>query len=187
MKRILTILVLLAVCTAAFGQRVSYKDLKTQYNYKNYVKSDVDPYSVGWISFESFVVPGMGQLMMRESGRGWAFLGASSVLSAINSSLADSIQELWPRDADGHYAKEPGENKDKIVGYLWGMLGVSMAELGVCIWSSVDASRIAKVKNQYYQDNTAKQVSASLYPSFDLVPSGTGTKAVTGMTFALTF
>lgn len=186
MKKIIAILVLAAVCTAAFAQKVSYKELKNVYNYKDYVKSDVDPYSVGWISFESFFVPGMGQLMMRETGRGWAFLGASSVLSAVNSSLVDNLVELWPKDAEGNYAKEPGENKDKIVGCLCGILGVSLAELGVCIWSSVDASRIAKVKNQYYQSGKYA-TSATLYPSVNFVQGGTGYVPVSGMTLAVTF
>lgn len=186
MKRIIAILVLAAVCTSAFAQKVSYKELKNDYNYKDYVKSDVDPYSVGWISFESFFVPGMGQLMMRETGRGWAFLGASSILSGINQSLVDDVAKLWPKDADGNYAKDPGENKDKIVGYLWGIAGVSLAELGVCIWSSVDASRIAKVKNQYYQSGKYA-TSATLYPSVNFVQGGTGYIPVSGMTFALSF
>ena len=186
MKKILTVLVLAAVCTAAFAQKVTYKELKHVYNYKDYVKSDVDPYSVGWIIFESFVVPGMGQLMMRETGRGWAFLGASSILSGINDSLIDQIKDLWPKDADGNWAKEPGENKDKIVGYLWGIAGVSLAELGVCIWSSIDDSRIAKVKNMYYQSGKYA-TSATLYPSVNLVQGKEGCRPVSGLTFALTF
>ena len=186
MKKLLTVLVLAAVCTSAFAQKVSYKEIKNVYSYKDYVKSDVDPYSVGWISFESFLVPGMGQLIMRETGRGWAFLGASSILSCINDSLIDSVKELWPKDADGNYAKEPGANKDKIVGYLWGIAGVSLAELGVCIWSSVDASRIAKVKNQYYQGGKYA-TSATLYPSVNYIQGETGIIPVSGMTFALKF
>lgn len=186
MKRIITILVLAAVCTSAFAQKVSYKELKNDYNYKDYVKSDVDPYPVGWISVESFFVPGMGQLLMRETGRGWAFLGASSILSVTNQYLFEDVAKLWPKDADGNYAKDPGENKDKIVGYLWGIAGVSLAELGVCIWSSVDASRIAKVKNQYYQSGKYA-TSATLYPSVNFIQGGTGYIPVSGMTFALSF
>ena len=183
MKKVLTVLVLAVVCTAAFAQKVSYKELKDVYNHKDYVVSDSDPFSVGWIGFESFFCPGMGQLMMRESGRGWAFLGASSVLSGINATLADSVLDLWPREADGKLSKNLGSNKDKIMSYVWGMLGVSLVELGVSIWSSIDATRIAKVKNMYYQGGKYA-TSATLYPSVNLTQNGT---PVTGMTFALSF
>ena len=70
MKRILTILVLAAVCTAASAQTISYKELKNVYSPKDYVKSDVDPYQVFWIGLESFAAPGLGQLTMKETKRG---------------------------------------------------------------------------------------------------------------------
>ena len=186
MKRILTILVLAAVCTAASAQTISYKELKNVYSPKDYVKSDVDPYQVFWIGLESFAAPGLGQLTMKETKRGWMFLGSSIVLSGISSHFASNLTDLAVKGPDGKYTFNEAD-KDKVLDNFFGLLGVSLVETGLCIWSCVDAVKIAKVKNQYYQNNTAKQVSAKLYPSFDMVPSGTGTKAVTGMTFALTF
>ena len=87
----------------------------------------------------------------------------------------------WAEDGEIDYA-----NKDKIVGCLWGILGVSLAELGVCIWSSIDATRIAKVKNQYYQGGKYAK-SAKLYPSVNYIQGEKGCIPVSGMTFALAF
>lgn len=186
MKRILAILVLAAVCIAASAQTVSYKELKNVYNPKDYVKSDVDPYQVFWIGLESFAAPGTGQLIMRETGRGWMFIGASTVLAGVNNHFVTNLTDLAVKGPDGKYTFNDAD-KDKVLSNFLGLLGVSLVETGLCVWSCVDAVKIAKVKNQYYQDNTAKQVSATLYPSFDLVQSGTGTVPVTGMTFAVTF
>ena len=57
------------------------------------------------------------------------------------------------------------------------------------IWSCVDAVKVAKVKNQYYQDVAAGKhaFSASVYPSVNLVQTSTSTTAAPGMTLALTF
>lgn len=186
MKRTLTILVLAAVCTAAFAQKISYNEIKNVYNPKDYVKSDVDPYQVFWIGLESFAAPGVGQLIMRETGRGWMFIGVSSVLGSINGLFVTNLTNLAVQGADGKYTFNDAD-KDKVIGNLIGVLGVSLAETALCIWSCADAVKIAKVKNQYYQDNAGKHASATLYPSFDLVQSGTGMVPVAGMTLALSF
>lgn len=185
MKKIITVLILAALCTAAFAQKITYKELKGTYSYKDYVKSDTDPYQVFWIGLESFAVPGMGQLVMRETGRGWAFLGAHAVLGSVADECINSARKLIATNAEGKYYV-PDEDQDKFMGLVAGLAAAGLADLGVAIWSSVDAVRIAKVKNMYYQDN-AKHASATLYPSFNLVESGTGMVPVTGMTFALTF
>lgn len=190
MKRIITIIALVAASAAAFAQSplgTSYKELKTIYSSGDYVKSDTDPYSTTWAGIESFFVPGAGQLIMKENGRGWAFLGSSIVISSIGSSVADDILDLMEKDDDGKYVI-PDENKSKVKGKIAVLCGVALAELGLSIWSCVDAVKIAKVKNQYYQDAKGKQaISATVYPSIDLARTGSGTTPVAGMTFAMTF
>jgi hypothetical protein len=59
--------------SAQVAPRMKYKDLKDTYNPKEYVKSANDPYSPGWSGFASFVLPGLGQVISGETGRGIAF------------------------------------------------------------------------------------------------------------------
>lgn len=191
MKRILTIIVLAATCTSAFAQKApqssSYSELKNFYNASDYVKSDVDPYSVFWIGLESLGVPGSGQLIMKETGRGWAFLGTSVALGAAQSICAQNVVDLIEKDANGKWSISDA-NKDKARNYLAAVGGVMVAQLGLSIWSCIDAVKIAKVKNQYYQDTKRKHaLSATVSPSVDLVQTGTSVIPTAGMTFAVRF
>ena len=191
MKRILTILVLAAACTSAFAQKgpqsASYSELKNYYKASDYVKSDVDPYSVFWIGLESFGAPGTGQLIMKETGRGWAFLGASVVLSGTSRTLLQGVLALAEKDADGKW-DIPEADRSKALGYFAAIGGLMAAQLGLDIWSCIDAVNIAKVKNQYYQDTKGKHAfSATAYPSIDLARTGTSVVPVAGMTLAVSF
>ena len=191
MKKLLTLVVLLAVSTAAFAQVVpqdaSYKTLKHYYSPKNYVKSSVDPYSTFWTGFESFFAPGTGQLIMKETGRGWAFIGGGVVIGIANGVVANKLVALTEKDASGNTVI-PDANKDKAKGLIWGLLGTGAASLALDIWSCVDAVNIAKVKNQYYQDAVKKHAfSATVTPSVDLVQVGTSVTPTAGMTLAIRF
>ena len=191
MKRIITILVLAAACTSAFAQKApqstSYSSLKNNYKASDYVKSDVDPYSVFWIGLESFGAPGTGQLIMKETGRGWAFLGTSVVLGAVSGTLTQNVVNMIEKDANGKW-NIPEAKQDKARGYLIAVGGLMLAQVGVSIWSCIDAVKIAKVKNQYYQDAAGKHAfSATVYPSIDLAQTGTTVVPTAGMTLAVKF
>lgn len=68
------------------------------------------------------------------------------------------------------------------------MFGAIVADLALRIWATVDGVKVAKVKNQYFQDlQGRKGVSANLYPSVNFAQSANGLTAAPGMTFALTF
>ena len=127
MKRIVILIVLAAVSTTAFAQRApqstSYKDLKNYYSARDYVKSDTDPYSVFWIGLESLAAPGLGQLIMKETGRGWAFLGTSVVLGTAGGILAQNVANV-----DGTYSISEAD-RNKASGYLIALGGVALAQL----------------------------------------------------------
>ena len=191
MKKLLTLFVLLAVSTAAFAQvapqDASYETLKNYYSPKNYVKSSVDPYSVFWTGFESFFAPGTGQLIMKETGRGWAFIGGGVVISIAEGILANQIVALAEKDANGNITI-PEANQKKATGYVCGLLGAGAAAFALDIWSCVDAVKIAKVKNQYYQDALKKHAfSATVSPSIDMVQLGNTVTPTAGMTLAVRF
>ena len=190
MKKLFSILVLAAVCTAAFAQRAnqstSYKDLKKVYVPSNYVKSESDPYSVFWAGFEGFVTPGVSQLIMKETGTGWAFIGATTVLGTTISLTANNLNEIIQKDAAGN-SFIPDEYKSKATTNLAIFGGALVAQLGVSIWSCCNATKIAKVKNQYYQNNRRRIFSATMYPSFDLAQDAMSVTPTAGMTLAVNF
>ena len=191
MKKIIAILVLAAACTSLFAQKVpsptSYKNLKQVYSPANYVKSSEDPYSVFWIGAGSLFVPGAGQLVMKETGRGWAFLGSSIGLSVVGGVLAGRARSLVQVNNNGSVTV-PEANRGAVNGLVAGAAAVCAVQLGACIWSCVDAVNIAKVKNQYYRDAKGKHAfSATVYPSMDLVQNSNGMSLAPGMTFALNF
>ena len=190
MKKLFSVLVLAFACTVVFAQQMpqstSYKDLKEVYNPKDFVKSSTDPYSVFWIGLESFAAPGVGQLVMKETKRGWIFLGSSLVLGNVINYCESGIDDLAKIGADGK-AYIPDDDMPKAAGLLVGLVATAAVDLGLSIWSCVDAVKIAKVKNQYYQDLQKQSVSASLYPSVNMVRTGDSVTPAPGMTFALTF
>lgn len=191
MKRIITIIALAAACCSAFAQKApqntSYNELKNYYNASDYVKSDADPYSVFWIGLESLGAPGTGQLIMKETRRGWMFLGSSIVLGVVDNMLAQDLVALAQKDETGKWIV-PEADMGKADGILAALGASSLVSMALGIWSCIDAVKIAKVKNQYYQDVQGKRAfSASVYPSFDLAQTGTSVVPTAGMTLAVRF
>ena len=190
MKRILTAIVLAFTCTSVFAQvlpqSASYKELKQTYDYRNYLKSDVDPYSVGWVGFVSFFTPGIGQLIMKEN-RGWAFLGADVAISVLANDSYNGLTSCYTLDANNELVVIDGKEA-KLKQSIIGLAASGVLALANAIWSCIDAERIAKVKNMYYQDLAGQRAySASLIPSVNLVQDGRGYVPAAGMTLSVRF
>ena len=191
MKRIILILVVALLPVAANAQYIGgakYNDIKDTYNYKEYMPSQVDPYSPGLSGLFSFFVPGSGQMLSGEVWRGIAFFGGGVVLSTLLEDTASDLLKQLAVDADGAVTgwvdKNAGQ-KD-----VWIALGLSAMELGLGIWSSIDATHVAKVKNMYYQDMFGRSASVEMNfaPSLAFTPSTAGhAQAVPGLAFTLAF
>ncbi len=75
---------------------------------------------------------------------------------------------------------------------LLGEGGGAIAYLGVCLWSIIDASRVAKIKSMYTYDirriTYRSDISIDVYPSLNCTPSTVyGLKTTPGMTLSFTF
>ena len=168
MKRLLIIFFIVlstfASANAQYINKNSYKDLKGIYNPKEYVKQDADPYNAGWYECASFFVPGIGQLLSGEVWRGLAFLGGEAILMGIITDTALEIERIAVTNESGFLIG---------MAILLSALGV---DLGLAIWSSIDAARVAKVKNMYYQDLIGGKtpVELSFAPAFSFAPSQSG-------------
>ena len=193
MKKIIVVAVLaMLALTSANAQMPKYKDIKGLYNPKEYVPQDIDPYSPGMSALVSFFVPGSAQMLNGSIGRGFIFFGADLIAYNILENAAEELNKLAVTDSDGKLTGYSDEAAAKtqigiMVGGLAGMLAVA-------IWSSCDASRMAKVKNMYYQDMYGKQASVNvgLEPFFSLAPtaatpSGSSLTPAAGMSLKLRF
>lgn len=196
MKRIVILLATVALMATSLSAQVvpgmKYRDLKDIYGSRVYVKSNVDPYSRFWSGLASFAVPGLGQMICGETGRGLAVLGGSAALSMVNSAVARKYLSYAQKDADGHHIK--GENgwyvfTDEQAAKKWGytLLGTAMTSLVYDIWNICDARKVARVKNMYYQDLQGRAVEFNLYPTVNYAMTSNGTQPVAGMTLSLQF
>ena len=149
MKRILLVLALALVAAVSANAQIKYKDIKADYNVKAYSAQDIDPYRPGWAAAISFFVPGSSQLVMGETVRGLLFFGGSAILGNYAEDRIQDLGKLLVKDSEGNYDFSDWNAAKKQM-LLLAASGVSL--LGVAIWSSIDASRVAKVKNMYYQN-----------------------------------
>lgn len=197
MKKIISLLVVMVAASSIASAQIapqgsSYKELKNYYSAKDYVKSDADPYSVFWTGLESLATPGIPHLIMKETGRGWSFIGAAVVIDIFGQSAVNKLIKQVEykdgelvKDANGSIVFNDEEKAKQAVGMMFGAI---VADLALRIWATVDGVKVAKVKNQYFQDLQGKKAfSANLYPSVNFAQSANGLAAAPGMTFALTF
>lgn len=192
MKRIFFTL-LIAVLTfgpayAQLSDKVRYAELKHLYNHKEYVPQAGDPYSVTWSEFISFFTPGVGQLLAGETGRGWAFMAGEAVLMGTVIGAYREIEKVAITNSSGFVVGYTDEKVGKRNMAIF--LGALGADLGLAIWSSIDARRIAKVKNMYYQDLVGRSAPLELgfVPTFSFSPSPDGSMQPTaGMSLQIRF
>ena len=148
---------------------MKYNELKLLYNYKDYIPSSSD-FNPGWCGVASFFIPGLGECILGEWGRG---LGKFFGNAALVSAAAVFTQA-------GFYSEEGGPLIVAAACYA--------GALGLNIWSIVDAVRIAKVKNMYEQDlRQVYSFNLDLYPSVNYIQMGNTMQPTVGFTLALRF
>ena len=140
---------------------LKYKELKRIYNYRDYDK-DVYGRTPRGLGFASFFVPGLGECINNEWGRG---LGKFFPCFALNIAGAYFL-----------YYEELYEVS----------LACYAASILVNIWSVVDAVRITKGKNLYKAD-LHNNYSLNLYPSVDYIGLGDNLQPTAGFTLAMRF
>lgn len=149
----------------AVAPMMKYKEMAKVYDYRLYQKSLYDRYSPAGSGVASFFIPGLGQMICGEWGRGFAWLGGHVgcyMLTGI-SAIAES---------------------DTLV--LMGIAGL----LAIDICAIVDGVRVAKVKNMYMEDLRRSGyygLDVDLYPSVNYVHTASGVQPTAGMTLALRF
>lgn len=149
---------------------MKYKELKNIYNYSDWYSGLGDKYNPALMGVCSWLIPGLGQMISGEVGRGFGWLGGSigcSVLLGIGSNYAVS---------------EPSWELGPIL-----MVAGSLALLTVDICAIVDACRVAKVRNMYEQDLRKMNYSLELHPSIDYIQMANRVQPTAGLTLAMRF
>jgi len=196
MKKLIFAIILLvagmSASTAQVRSDMKYRELKHEYSTRGYHRNATDPYSPGWSAFASYVIPGLGQVMSRETGRGLRFFAASTAVRAFGYYQADKLLDNIVKDADGNSIKDASGDIQFIdekaakrqITYL---CAAGLSEVFICVWSCVDAAKVAKVKNLYSRDLRNHAIEPSMYPSVQTVWSSDGYQLAPGITFAMKF
>lgn len=118
-------------------QAQTYKINKQTYDYKTYIPQAGDPNNTIVMGVASYFVPGLGQMLSGEVGRGFAFLGGTYGAFGVGFGLAAVSRD------------ENGNRNDAL---MWTGAGFMLGAVALNIWSIVDAMKVAKVNNMYFQD-----------------------------------
>ena len=165
------------VAKTDLSEGMKYKQLKSMYNYKDYSESLDDRYNPTTSAVASFFIPGLGQMISKEVGRGFAWLGGAAGAAFVTGFGNGTIE------AGRYYEDTSMEN----IGAVVCLVG-AVSLLTVEIWSIVDAGRVAKVKNMYEQDLRQKYaLDIDLHPSVNYIKTATGVQPTAGFTLALNF
>ena len=161
----------------AVPEGLKYKQLKDIYNYKLYAPSAWDKHKPVLAGVASYFIPGLGQMVCGEVGRGFMWLGGTIGSGAV----ATAGFMFW---IVGAFSDEPAVAAG---GYAACLLGTaSYTTIYIC--QIVDAVRVAKVKNMYEQDKMrAYTLDLELFPSINFTQTPSGVKPAAGLTLALNF
>lgn len=159
---------------------MKYKQLKTMYDYADWSSGMPERYNPALMGVCSWLIPGLGQMISGEVGRGFAWLGGTIgcyVLMGIGTTVTVGAYSMY----DGGYNEGMA-----IVGSLM-MVASYLGLLTVDICAIVDACRVAKVRNMYEQDLKRLNYSLNLYPSVDYINMAGAVQPTAGLTLAMRF
>ena len=167
---------------------MKYKELKPLYNHRAYEPTPYDRFSPAWSGVASFFIPGLGQMISNEVGRGFAFLGATFGCYLVTG-LGRSIAAGTLSSQHDHYGDPVIEENTGgvVIGLLMAYAG-AIGATAINIASIVDAVHVAKVKNMYEQDlKKTYSFDMNLYPSINYVRTPSGCQPTAGITLAMRF
>lgn len=136
-----------------------YRYNKNKYNYHTYSYQQGDTYEPGAAGFTSFLIPGLGQMICGEVGRGLCFLGAYAGSWAGSFYGFFVFATAWPVSEWDTF------NFEQALAGIGIMFVGAGCIIFVDIWSVVDAVHVAKVNNLARRDqrNTSFDLRLSPY------------------------
>ncbi len=174
MKRfIFLILGVLLISITSYGQ---YRVNKKQYDYKSYAYQVGDPYNPTIAGVASFLIPGLGQMISGEGGRGVGFLAGS--FGSFIIFYVGAVER-------NNYINNGSGGSSSGTGLM--LVGLGSA-IGVEIWSVVDAVRVAKVNNLAFRANNKTSMDLKVEPFLMNIGALNNENYIsTGLTLKMTF
>ncbi|MDR2083424.1 MAG: hypothetical protein LBP67_00285 [Bacteroidales bacterium] len=147
-----------------------YKEYKDLYQPSMYIRHYTDPYNPPIMGLCSFFIPGLGQMICGEVGRGFAYLGGTigcGIIAGIGSAMLVG------------YGSPGG-----LIMFIGGGLGATA--VGIC--SIVDGVRVAKIKNMYARDlRDMSAFNIELAPYIDYMAVGNNIIVPVGVSMIVSF
>ena len=150
MKKLFLVSIIFLGLAASNANAQTYNENKLKYDPRMYTQQFGDPYNPTLSGVCSWFIPGLGQMICGETGRGLAFFGGYAACGAvcmvgIVSAAVSGVNENIYQYGSGYmYTSAPKAGGGLM---LLGMLGMAAVD----IWSIVDAVNVAKVNNMYMQ------------------------------------
>jgi len=153
--------------------RMAYCDYKDLYDSRQYVRMPGDPYSPLGAGIASFFIPGLGQIINDQVGKGIGMILGETALVAGSIAFACLCVD---------------DRKTTPLGTAGFFICLSGA-LAVNVWAICDAVHVAKIKNLYFRDCSMLSglYDVKLLPSLAFTQTPQGTQAAPGMTLAIRF
>lgn len=153
MKKYLFLLIIsLLFSVKCFSQ---YRINKTKYDTQNYSFQTGDPYNPVTAGFAS-IIPGLGQIIVGEPGRGFLFFGGFSLcLVATSIGMIRFIETI----GSGISGEDPPPGGPFL------MTAGSVGMVVIDIWSILDAAHVAKINNLAFRDQGGTTYYFQIQPS----------------------
>ena len=155
----------------------NYEALRMRYSTKGYVAMPGDRHNVVASGVASAFLPGLGECLNGEWGRGMGKFGIG--LFCVGGASASTALML------GGMGYRGGEVR-QIIGFF-GILLFGSATIALDVWSVIDAVRIAKVKNLYERDCRKASADVRVLPKFDVLALGDGARTTAGLSLVVNF
>ncbi len=189
MKKSGIILILLFVYTLnSYSQ--SYKENKLIYDQHLYQEKSDDPNNIFACGVASYFIPGLGQILAGETGRGLTFIGCDLACNmlffggsvCVYSSFLNSMIDIYNYD-QFDYSNQFYIGLGSIIVGLTGMIFVK-------VYSVFDAVKVAKINNMYFQDHkneTGVIESIQLKPYVSQISLNNRNETSVGLSLNITF
>ncbi len=179
---------------------VRYRDIRGSYDPRDYVYDFYDKYDPTWCGLASFFIPGLGQCICDEWGRGLGIVAANAGFTLLEITEASvmfysaAAGSAYYRDSrasavfDGRSSAFDSRSSafDGRSSAFFNALMVSSAGAALLtlagqaafnIWNICDAVNVAKVKDLFYRDSapaSSSRLDMSFAPTLAVVPGADG-------------
>lgn len=162
---------------------MKYKQLKGLYNPKEYTSTALDKTNPAVMGVASFFIPGLGQMISGEFGRGVAWLGGYLGCGIVGGIGTGMMAATMQTDANGEVTATGTTKAGSAL-----VIAAAIGAITVNIISICDAVKVSKVRNMYEQDIRARYaVDLNLYPSVNAISTANGVQHTAGLTLAMRF